>query len=74
MTSYRDLQRIRFDSAYGYAESQQERLGDRRNAYPEPFNFIRETPAGVRPTACAAGDALAGRRIRAAAVRMSSVR
>jgi beta-mannosidase len=35
--------RIRFDSAYGYAESQQERLGDRPNAYPEPFNFIRKT-------------------------------
>jgi beta-mannosidase len=35
--------RIRFDSAYGYAESHQERLGDRPNAYPEPFNFIRKT-------------------------------
>jgi beta-mannosidase len=35
--------RIRFDSAYGYAEAQQERLGDRPNAYPEPFNFIRKT-------------------------------
>jgi beta-mannosidase len=34
--------RIRFDSAYAYAEAQQERLGDRPNAYPEPFNFIRK--------------------------------
>jgi beta-mannosidase len=34
--------RIRFDSAYAYAEAQQERLGDRPSAYPEPFNFIRK--------------------------------
>jgi beta-mannosidase len=34
--------RIRFDSAYGYAEAQRERLGDRPNAYPEPFHFIRK--------------------------------
>ena len=34
--------RIRFDSAYSYAESHQQRLGDRPNAYPEPFNFIRK--------------------------------
>jgi len=34
--------RIRFDSAYSYAEAQQQRLGDRPNAYPEPFNFIRK--------------------------------
>ncbi|MDT5030931.1 MAG: beta-mannosidase, partial [Actinoplanes sp.] len=34
--------RIRFDSAYDYAEAQQERLGDRPNAYPEPFHFIRK--------------------------------
>jgi beta-mannosidase len=34
--------RIRFDSAYSYAEAQRERLGDRPNAYPEPFNFIRK--------------------------------
>jgi beta-mannosidase len=34
--------RIRFDSAYGYAESHQKRLGDRPNAHPEPFNFIRK--------------------------------
>ena len=30
--------RIRFDSAYAYAEAQQQRLG----AYSEPFNFIRK--------------------------------
>ncbi|MFI5931415.1 glycoside hydrolase family 2 protein [Actinoplanes sp. NPDC051494] len=35
--------RVRFDSAYSYAEAQQKRLGDRPNAYPEPFNFIRKT-------------------------------
>jgi len=34
--------RIRFDSAYGYAEAQRERLGDRANSYPEPINFIRK--------------------------------
>jgi len=34
--------RIRFDSAYSYAEAQRERLGDRPNAYPEPFQFIRK--------------------------------
>ncbi|WP_067505472.1 glycoside hydrolase family 2 protein [Actinoplanes sp. TFC3] len=33
---------IRFQSAYTYAEAQQQRLGDRPNAYPEPFNFIRK--------------------------------
>ncbi|MBB5479496.1 glycoside hydrolase family 2 protein [Micromonospora parathelypteridis] len=33
---------ITFDSAYRYAEAQQERLGDRPNAYPEPFHFIRK--------------------------------
>jgi beta-mannosidase len=33
---------IRFRSAYAYAEQQQRRLGDRPNAYPEPFNFIRK--------------------------------
>ncbi|MEU8260690.1 glycoside hydrolase family 2 protein [Micromonospora sp. NPDC048999] len=34
---------VRFDSAYGYAQAHRERLGDRPNAYPEPFNFIRKT-------------------------------
>ncbi|WP_406077101.1 glycoside hydrolase family 2 protein [Micromonospora sp. NBC_00858] len=33
---------VAFDSAYRYAEAQQERLGDRPNAYPEPFHFIRK--------------------------------
>ncbi|RKN19966.1 glycoside hydrolase family 2 protein [Micromonospora musae] len=33
---------VRFDSAYRYAQAQQERLGDRPNAYPEPFHFIRK--------------------------------
>ncbi|KAB1931677.1 glycoside hydrolase family 2 protein [Micromonospora sp. ALFpr18c] len=33
---------VTFDSAYRYAEAQQERLGDRPNAYPEPFHFIRK--------------------------------
>ena len=27
---------------YRYAEEQRDRLGDRPNAYPEPFNFIRK--------------------------------
>ncbi|WP_106125783.1 glycoside hydrolase family 2 protein [Pseudosporangium ferrugineum] len=35
--------RVRFQSAYTYAEAQRDRLGDRPNAYPEPFNFIRKT-------------------------------
>ncbi|MFD0967208.1 glycoside hydrolase family 2 protein [Plantactinospora endophytica] len=34
--------RVRFDSAYRYAEEQRERLGGRPNAYPTPFNFIRK--------------------------------
>ncbi|HET6534046.1 MAG TPA: glycoside hydrolase family 2 protein [Actinoplanes sp.] len=34
--------RIEFGSAYAYAEAQQSRLGDRPNAYPEPFPFIRK--------------------------------
>ncbi|MEV4709878.1 glycoside hydrolase family 2 protein [Micromonospora sp. NPDC049374] len=33
---------VRFDSAYRYAETQRDRLGDRPNAYPEPFQFIRK--------------------------------
>ncbi|MEV4659187.1 glycoside hydrolase family 2 protein [Micromonospora sp. NPDC049301] len=33
---------VAFGSAYRYAEAQQERLGDRPNAYPEPFHFIRK--------------------------------
>nr|WP_238425079.1 glycoside hydrolase family 2 protein [Micromonospora parastrephiae] len=33
---------VAFDSAYRYAEAQQERLGDRPNAYPEPFHFVRK--------------------------------
>ncbi|MEU4482623.1 glycoside hydrolase family 2 protein [Micromonospora sp. NPDC023966] len=33
---------VRFDSAYHYAEAHRDRLGDRPNAYPEPFNFIRK--------------------------------
>jgi beta-mannosidase len=33
---------IRFDSAYRHAEEVRERLGERPNAYPEPFNFIRK--------------------------------
>ncbi|MBO4210270.1 glycoside hydrolase family 2 protein [Micromonospora echinofusca] len=34
--------RVRFDSAYTYAEAHRDRLGDRPNAYPEPFHFIRK--------------------------------
>ncbi|KKK06837.1 glycoside hydrolase family 2 protein [Micromonospora sp. HK10] len=34
---------VRFDSAYRYAEAHRDRLGDRPNAYPEPFPFIRKT-------------------------------
>ncbi|MER7475522.1 glycoside hydrolase family 2 protein, partial [Micromonospora sp. NPDC000018] len=33
---------VRFDSAYRYAEAHRDRLGDRPNAYPEPFPFIRK--------------------------------
>ncbi|MBQ1050765.1 glycoside hydrolase family 2 protein [Micromonospora sp. C51] len=33
---------VRLDSAYRYAEAQRDRLGDRPNAYPEPFQFIRK--------------------------------
>ncbi|MFI6262573.1 glycoside hydrolase family 2 protein [Micromonospora sp. NPDC051006] len=33
---------VRFDSAYRYAAAHQDRLGDRPNAYPEPFHFIRK--------------------------------
>lgn len=33
---------VRFDSAWAYAEEERERLGDRPNAYPSPFNFIRK--------------------------------
>ncbi|MFV2086012.1 glycoside hydrolase family 2 protein [Micromonospora sp. LOL_021] len=38
----RNTLRVRFDSAYRHAEAVRERLGDRPNAYPEPFNFIRK--------------------------------
>ncbi|MEU4242034.1 glycoside hydrolase family 2 protein [Actinoplanes sp. NPDC026619] len=34
--------KIKFDSPYVYAEQERARLGDRPNAYPEPFNFIRK--------------------------------
>jgi beta-mannosidase len=34
---------VRLDSPYRYAETHRDRLGDRPNAYPEPFNFIRKT-------------------------------
>jgi beta-mannosidase len=34
--------RVRFGSAYRYAEELRERVGDRPNAYPEPFNLIRK--------------------------------
>ncbi|WP_407951740.1 glycoside hydrolase family 2 protein [Plantactinospora veratri] len=34
--------RVRFDSAYRYAEAEQRRLGARPRAYPTPFNFIRK--------------------------------
>ncbi|MEU6024886.1 glycoside hydrolase family 2 protein [Micromonospora sp. NPDC047134] len=33
---------VRFDSAYRYAHAHRDRLGDRPNAYPEPFQFIRK--------------------------------
>jgi beta-mannosidase len=33
---------VAFDSVYRYAEAQRERLGDRPNAYPEPFQFVRK--------------------------------
>ncbi|MEY9213206.1 glycoside hydrolase family 2 protein [Thermobifida halotolerans] len=34
--------RVEFASPYGYAEALREELGDRPNAYPEPFQFIRK--------------------------------
>ncbi|WP_033343942.1 glycoside hydrolase family 2 protein [Catenuloplanes japonicus] len=34
--------RVTFDSAKNHAERERDRLGDRPNAYPEPFNFIRK--------------------------------
>ncbi|MDY7086318.1 MAG: glycoside hydrolase family 2 protein [Actinomycetota bacterium] len=34
--------KIKFRSAYTYAEEQRDRLGPRPNAYDEPFNFIRK--------------------------------
>jgi beta-mannosidase len=34
--------RVRFDSAYRYALARREELGERPNAYDEPFNFIRK--------------------------------
>jgi beta-mannosidase len=37
--------KIKFRSAYAYAEEQQQRLGARPNAYPEPFDFIRKQAA-----------------------------
>ncbi|GAB3172195.1 beta-mannosidase [Micromonospora palomenae] len=33
---------VRFDSAYRYAQGHRDALGDRPNAYPEPFQFIRK--------------------------------
>jgi beta-mannosidase len=33
---------VRLSSAYTEADAEQERLGKRPNAYPEPFNFIRK--------------------------------
>ena len=34
--------RVHFESAYRYAQQLRQELGDRPNAYPEPFNFIRK--------------------------------
>ncbi len=36
---------VRFDSAWAYAEAERERLVNRPNAYPTPFNFIRKMAA-----------------------------
>ncbi|GIJ29195.1 beta-mannosidase [Micromonospora qiuiae] len=33
---------VRFDSPYHYAQAHRDRLGDRPNAYPQPFQFIRK--------------------------------
>jgi beta-mannosidase len=33
---------VRFDSPYAYAEALRQQLGDRPNAYPEPFQYIRK--------------------------------
>lgn len=37
-----NLLAVRFDSAYGYAEAVRDALGERPNAYPEPFQYIRK--------------------------------
>ncbi|GAA1643281.1 glycoside hydrolase family 2 protein [Actinoplanes couchii] len=37
---------VRFESAYAEAERVRELLGERDNAYPEPFNFIRKMACG----------------------------
>ncbi|MGK5678864.1 glycosyl hydrolase 2 galactose-binding domain-containing protein [Actinoplanes sp. URMC 104] len=34
--------KVKFKSAYAYAEGHRDRLGGRPNAYDEPFNFIRK--------------------------------
>jgi len=36
---------VRFDSAWAYAEAERDRLVNRPNAYPTPFNFIRKMAA-----------------------------
>ncbi|SFM90844.1 beta-mannosidase [Streptomyces sp. cf124] len=42
ITGTSGLLSVRFASAYTEAEAVRERLGDRPNAYPEPFQFIRK--------------------------------
>ncbi|MDX2614412.1 glycoside hydrolase family 2 protein [Streptomyces stelliscabiei] len=42
ITGLSGLLSVRFASAYAEAEAVRERLGDRPNAYPEPFQYIRK--------------------------------
>ncbi|MDX2599735.1 glycoside hydrolase family 2 protein [Streptomyces caniscabiei] len=42
ITGMSGLLSVRFASAYAEAEAVRRRLGDRPNAYPEPFQFIRK--------------------------------
>ncbi|WP_216586478.1 glycoside hydrolase family 2 protein [Streptomyces brasiliscabiei] len=42
VTGTSGLLSVRFASAYAEAEAVRQRLGDRPNAYPEPFQFIRK--------------------------------
>ncbi|HYN95036.1 MAG TPA: glycoside hydrolase family 2 protein [Pilimelia sp.] len=42
LRAHGNVLRVRFGSAYDYAEALRDEVGERPNAYPEPFNFIRK--------------------------------